>query len=81
MDYNYIELEDYRSPKYEDRGHGDDPCFLCGKRVNVDKAKYVHLLCDGRLVDSKDDFESNNDQGFFPVGPECSKKIPTNFLF
>ena len=81
MAYKYIELEDYRSPKYEERGIGDDPCLLCGKRVFVEKSKYVHLLCDGRLVDSKDDFESSNDQGFFPVGPECSKKLPKNFLF
>ena len=64
MGYNYINLDDYRSPKYKDRGQGDEPCFLCGKRVNVEKAKYVHLLCDGRLIDSKDVFESSNDQGF-----------------
>jgi len=80
MAYNYIQSDDYRSPNYEDKGHGDDPCFLCGKRVYVDKAKYVHLLCDGRFVDSFDDFGSN-DQGAFPVGPECSKKLPKNFLF
>ena len=78
--HNFLEVDDFRSPNYKDKGKGDDPCFLCGKRVNVDKAKYIHLLCDGRIVDNKEDFGSN-DQGFFPVGPECSRKLPKNFLF
>lgn len=80
MAYNYINSDDYRSPKYKDKGHGDEPCFLCGRAVNKETSKYVHLLVDGRFVDSEDDFGSK-DQGSFPVGPECSKKIPTNFLF
>ena len=80
MDYNYLDSEDFRSPNYKDKGKGGDPCFLCGRAVNHETSKNIHLLCDGRIVDSNDDFGSN-DQGFFPVGPECSRKIPKNFLF
>ena len=80
MTYNYLDVDDIRNPNYKDKGGKDEPCFLCGRAIDIDKAKNIHLLCDGRIVDSGDDFGSN-DQGFFPVGPECSKKLPKNFLF
>lgn len=80
MSYNYLNSDDFRSPKYKDKGGSHEPCFLCGRVVDNDKRKHIHLLCDGRFVDSADDF-GRNDQGFFPVGPECSRKLPKNFLF
>ena len=80
MDYNYLNSDDFRNPNYKDKGKGDEPCFLCGRAVDGDNRKHIHLLTDGCFVDSADDF-GDKDQGFFPVGPECGKKIPKNFLF
>ena len=80
MNYNYLRIDDFISPTFKENCGSHEPCILCGRAVNNETAKMVHLLVDGRIVDSGDDF-GNIDQGLFPVGPECSKKLPKNFLF
>jgi hypothetical protein len=78
--HNYLRIDDFISPKFKDNGYGHEPCFLCGRKVNNETSQNIHLLTDGTIVDSDECF-GDKDQGFFPVGPECSRKIPTNFLF
>lgn len=53
-------------------------CAICGKPIKDEtKAKYIHLLTNGNIISSFDDFE--NSQGCFPVGPECAKKLTIDF--
>ena len=54
-------------------------CFLCGKRINGVEKYAVHLLTNGNLISSDQDFD--NSQGFFPIGAECKNKLPNNFIF
>lgn len=53
---------------------GWDKCILCDRPVNPGTAPTVHLSTHGGfLVDESDDHPHS--QGWFPVGPECAKKI------
>lgn len=52
-------------------------CAICGKPINEQNALYVHLLTNGNIVSSFEDFD--NSQGCFPVGSECAKKLIINF--
>ena len=64
--------ENYKESK------GENPCICCGK--NVKNPRYhVHLLEDGNLVSTREDFI--NSQGFFPIGNTCKNKLPNNFYF
>jgi len=73
-----IPLEDVRNEKYEEEG--DEPCICCGKQVDNVKY-YVHLLTNGNLVSTEQEFSSEEDQGFFPIGSRCIKRLPNNFYF
>lgn len=79
-----ITLESVRSKQYDlnlDNAGGEDhnTCFICGKRlpVGIKSASYVHYTTHGNLTDEQ---THPNSQGFFPVGPECKKKLRKNFL-
>jgi hypothetical protein len=54
-------------------------CVICAKPIKGDKYKSVQLLTNGNIVSTDEDIEDS--QGFFPVGPECSKKLILNFAF
>ena len=52
-------------------------CIVCGKRLNPKANKYVQLLINGNSVSTDQDIEGS--QGFFPIGPECEKKLVIKF--
>lgn len=55
-------------------------CLCCGKKLG--KTHYeVHLLTNGNLVSTDQDFAADEDQGFFPIGGDCRRKLPNNFVF
>ena len=74
-----IYLEDVRSAKYDDNverlGEHSDTCFLCGKRTAENY--YVHFTTDGSFTNNP---EHPDSQGLFPVGNECRKKLPADFI-
>jgi hypothetical protein len=78
-----IDLENVRSKRYDDNveRHGEfsNTCFLCGKPTA--EKLHVHYTTDGMLIDTTDDSEETNSQGFFPIGSECAKKLPKKFVF
>lgn len=80
--YDKIDLEDVQSPKYDENieryGDSSETCLLCGKRTA--KNLYVHYTTDGYLV-NVDESLIPNSQGLFPIGSECSKKLPKSFIF
>lgn len=49
-------------------------CMVCGKEVNGTVKYWVHLLTTGKLIASTHFFGAE-DQGFFPVGEDCARKI------
>ena len=58
---------------------GKPQCLLCGKLISGKTTNYVHLLNNGMLVSSDEDFE--NSLGLFEVGNECKNRLPNNFIF
>lgn len=78
-----INLQDIRSTQYdrnvERLGEWADTCFICGKRTATNKA--VHYTTDGMLSSAKTAEEIENSQGLFPIGNECAKKLPKQFIF
>ena len=55
-------------------------CFCCGKETKEPRY-FVHLLTTGELVSTDEPFDDKVDQGFFPIGAECRKRLPNNFYF
>ncbi len=56
-----------------------EPCIICQKPVNVsEKTKYVHYLTNGHVTNVLDHVDS---QGMFPIGNDCCKRLPLNFVF
>jgi hypothetical protein len=65
--------------------HHAEPCFLCGRPLTkraVVNGLWVHLLTDGTLAPvvgayvTREMYEAPLDQGWFPVGSECAKRVP-----
>jgi hypothetical protein len=56
----------------------DDRCCICNLRVRGKHSYSVHLSVNGYLL-PVDQFENDYDvtQGFFSVGSECRKQLPT----
>jgi hypothetical protein len=71
----------------EARVSGDDePCTVCRKPVNHATAKHVHMSERGNLYPNTIDTDTaasmpEGTMFFFPVGPECAKKIPKAYLY
>lgn len=58
---------------------GDDPCFLCGKATRGER--FVHLArYGGALVSEDETLNEAEDMGYFPVGPECAKKLDPSLV-
>lgn len=65
-----------------ERWRGGAECLICGKVIRDQKmATHVHLLTTGDLADWDETPTEEEDQGFFPVGPECAKLLPAAFRF
>ena len=62
-------------------GRDNDGCYLCGRRLGK-HPKMIHHDVYGNLIkDGVDELEDpSKDQGCFPVGSECAKKIPNEYL-
>ena len=78
-----IPLDEVRSKNYDDNierlNEDTNTCFICGKRIKPGREKMVQYLTNGNLVSTDQDVE--NSQGFFPVGPDCAKKLVIKFAF
>ena len=74
-----IPLADIQEETYNETGN-DNPCICCGKEVKNEKY-YVHLLTNGNLVSTNEEFADGEDQGTFPIGTACKNKLPNNFYF
>lgn len=65
--------------EYNFKSSDQEPCIICQKPLNItEKTKYVHLLTSGEIINSDDHIDS---QGLFPIGNDCCKKLPKQFIF
>lgn len=64
---------------FEDPKTDNDCCFMCGKEVNPETCKMVHLIDGGsNILHPEDEDKYEEDSGdlyFHYVGSECLKKI------
>jgi hypothetical protein len=73
----------YESPmkeRNEERfGLTSKSCVCCG-RPTAEKL-WIHATTDWVATDEPDQDKVENSQGAFPIGPECAKKFPKEFIF
>lgn len=72
-----IKLDAVRSEHYDhNTRNGEHPngCLICGKAVKEGRGGMVWYLNTGELASANEDVSPEEDQGAFPVGPECMKK-------
>jgi hypothetical protein len=82
MEHKTLDLNSIQVDQWKGKVGNHTPCLVCGRPIKDEsKSKWVHLLTSGQLINTQDDSKVSNSQGFFPVGSECAKKIPTEFLF
>jgi hypothetical protein len=77
----------YQSPNFDKNeelskaGH-TERCVCCNKPMKAEQVKFmVHMTTDWLMVDIDDENLIDNSQGFFPVGSECKKFLPKQFVF
>lgn len=77
----------YQSPNFDKnedlskRGH-TERCVCCNKPMKPEQVKYmVHMTTDWMMIDIDNGTLIDNSQGFFPVGSECKKHLPNEFVF
>jgi hypothetical protein len=70
----------------EDNGRNNAPCVICGRKCST-KGNSRHVLLDifGTVYEPTDEVEDElerigRNQGCFPVGSTCAKRIPTKYL-
>ena len=55
-------------------------CFLCGRGLTEKAAAngwMVHMSTGGELIPMSEQVDDSQDsQGYFPVGSECAKRLP-----
>jgi hypothetical protein len=80
-------MKPYQSPNFDKneelskKGHSER-CVCCNKPMKPEQVKYmVHMTTDWLMIDTDDEKLVDNSQGFFPVGPECKKNLPKQFVF
>ena len=55
-------------------------CHFCDKAIrDAGAAVYVRMTTAGELVTEDEPLEAGEDQGCFPVGPECARKVPPSY--
>ena len=80
-------MELYQSPNFDKNeelsksGH-TERCVCCNKPMKSEQVKYmVHMTTDWLMIDIDDASLIDNSQGLFPVGSECKKHLPKEFVF
>lgn len=75
-------LADIRPPRYSENARRripvtspcDDHCLICGRPVVSADACYVRMTTRGEIVAPDALVSPDDDQGAFPVGPDCARR-------
>ncbi len=73
---------DKKDKNIERYGYTSQSCEVCGKPTH--EAAYIHYTTVGDIVNTDEEDLSAygyQSQGFFPIGSECAKKYPKEFIF
>ncbi len=60
-------------------GNNGNSCVVCGKKTN--ETLFIHATTDWVAINEKDEKKVKNSQGLFPIGSECAKLFPPDFIF
>ena len=60
-------------------GIQSNSCVCCGRPTA--KKLYIHATTDWLACDEPNQEKVQNSQGAFPIGPECAKHFPKEFIF
>jgi hypothetical protein len=75
-------LAEWKAYPQDDRWRGGAECLFCRSLIRDARAAiHVHLATTGELVTEDEQLTEDEDQGFFPIGPECSRKVPRAYRF
>lgn len=78
-----VDTREKNARRASSAGDVADVCFTCGRPLTakaLDNAQWVHLSTRGELIAvDATDYGSADDQGWFPLGSECAKKVPAGF--
>jgi hypothetical protein len=69
-----------KSDNEKRNGIHSNSCVCCSKIIKNIKHG-IHTTTDWVAVDEQDEAKVPNSQGWFPVGSECAKHFPKEFLF
>ena len=73
----------YESPMKErnEKKYGitSKSCVCCGKPTA--EKLWIHATTAWVAVNEPDESKVEDSQGAFPIGPECAKKFPEEFIF
>ena len=77
IDFDYVKSS--QRDNNEDR-YGCDGCFICMKPIKSSNHNFwVHYTTAGTLINTIKEVEDS--QGCFQIGPDCAKKLPSDFVF
>ena len=75
------------SPKFEDNENlpmkksDNDRCVCCNKPLNNEGKFHVHMSTDWKMIPNGVEVEEKEDQGCFPLGNACAKKVSKDYKF
>jgi hypothetical protein len=76
------EQKETNAKRHNKATHGIESCKFCNRTISdkvLDASWFVHMTVDGDLVEINTEVSADLSQGWFPVGSDCAKKVPTNF--
>ncbi len=76
-------IEIYQSPNKdanEANGASENTCICCGKPIKEVK-QYIHITTEFMAVDEFNTTNVEDSQGLFPIGNDCKKHFPKEFIF
>ena len=65
---------------FNDQANYAEACACCGKRVREGGNLFAHYAIAGYWIPFAEHQDTAASQGCFPIGPECAKRFPKEFV-
>lgn len=82
LPYEVRDAYQYRVTRKPTKYAYTEPCYVCGRLIRDDKFEgcwFVHATIFGGVIRVDVEPAEDDDLGWFAVGPECHKKVPSEF--
>lgn len=73
-------MDQITTKDYDKNATGPQPCDCCGREIKGTPKFWIEVVGWGGKVASVDHGADETSLGFFPLGPECRKKYPAEFV-